>query len=50
MIILTYSGACCGLSFMSVDPVRRQRRVKWSSTAHKSILADKMLLDVDVFQ
>lgn len=24
MMILTYSGACCGLSFMSVDPVRRQ--------------------------
>lgn len=24
--ILTYSGACCGLSFMSVDPVRRQIR------------------------
>lgn len=44
--ILTYSGACCGLSFMSVDPVRRQIRCLMLL---KSRQKDQLLLEINVF-
>lgn len=36
-MILTYSGACCGLSFMSLDTGKREKKIKCQSVAVKAI-------------